>query len=133
MPRAFPIPVLRAVAAPPPQHSFIVGQDHQGRWVAVEIHGLGGGLFRSCRDAIHYAAGETPCRPDAVPLSAERIEFRLGSGAEKPGAEKQGGQKQGGQKPGGQKAGGPARDGITGAGRVPAPPEPASGIRRPSR
>ena len=59
------------------QPRFIVGQDGLGRWVAVEIHGLGGGIFRSCKDAIHYAAGETQRRPDAVVLSAERIEFRL--------------------------------------------------------
>lgn len=67
---------LRPGAPASPPHSFVVGQDSQGRWVAVEIHGLGGGLFRSRRDAVHYAAGETPCRPEAVPLSPERIEFQ---------------------------------------------------------
>lgn len=59
------------------QPCFIVGQDGLGRWIAIETHGLGGGIFRSCKDAIQYAAGETRRRPDAVVLSAERIEFRL--------------------------------------------------------
>ena len=56
---------------------FLVGQDAQGRWVAIETHGLAGGLFRSRRDAIDYAAAETRGRPDAVGLSLERIDFRI--------------------------------------------------------
>jgi hypothetical protein len=59
------------------QLSFIIGQDQQGHWIAVETHGLAGGIFRSCKDAIHYAADETRSRPDAVALSTERIEFRI--------------------------------------------------------
>ncbi|GJE41629.1 hypothetical protein [Methylobacterium soli] len=35
------------------QSRFIVGRDPQGHWVAVETHGLAGGIFRSCKDAIH--------------------------------------------------------------------------------
>ncbi|WP_375464256.1 hypothetical protein [uncultured Methylobacterium sp.] len=68
-----------AIVSPAPdvRPSFIVGQDPQGRWVAVETHGLGGGLFRSCKDAIHYATAETHRRPDAITLSAERVEFRM--------------------------------------------------------
>ncbi|KAB1070325.1 hypothetical protein F6X51_23070 [Methylobacterium planeticum] len=56
---------------------FLVGQDAQGRWVAVEARGLAGGIFRSRRDAIHYAAAETRGRPDAVGLSLERIDLRI--------------------------------------------------------
>ncbi|HEV7438837.1 MAG TPA: hypothetical protein VGN94_04325 [Methylobacterium sp.] len=56
---------------------FLVGQDHEGHWVAVETHGLAGGIFRTRRDAIHYAAAETRGRPDAVGLSLERIDFRM--------------------------------------------------------
>lgn len=56
---------------------FIVGQDPEGHWVAVEIHGWAGGLFRSRGDAVHFALHETRRRPDAVSLSAERIELRL--------------------------------------------------------
>lgn len=75
-------PSLQPAAIPPGSPAireprFIVGQDGLGRWVAVETHGLAGGIFRSCKDAIHYAAGETQRRPDAVVLSAERVEFRL--------------------------------------------------------
>lgn len=56
---------------------FIVGQDPEGRWVAIEIHGRAGGLFRSRKDAVDYAEYETDHRPDAVFLSGERIEFRI--------------------------------------------------------
>lgn len=74
-PPRLPAPILpgsKAIGGP----RFIVGQDGQGRWVAVETRGLAGGIFRSCKDAIHYAAGETQRRPDAVRLSEERVEFR---------------------------------------------------------
>jgi hypothetical protein len=50
-------------------HHFLVGQDREGHWLAVETHGLGGGIFRTCRDALHYAAAETGRRPDAVRLA----------------------------------------------------------------
>ncbi|MFE1599270.1 hypothetical protein [Methylobacterium sp. ID0610] len=56
---------------------FIIGQDHLGRWVAIETHGLAGGLFRSRKDAVHYAAEVTGGRPGAVAFPAERIEFRV--------------------------------------------------------
>ncbi|GJD98233.1 hypothetical protein [Methylobacterium isbiliense] len=52
---------------------FVVGQDRDGRWLAVEIHGLGGGIFRSRADALHYAAAETGRRPDAVRLATEPV------------------------------------------------------------
>lgn len=57
--------------------SFVVGQDAQGRWLALEDHGLAGGIFRDRQGALRYAAFETDRRPDAVRLSAERLEFRL--------------------------------------------------------
>lgn len=56
---------------------FIVGQDPEGRWVAIEIHGRAGGLFRSRKDAVDYAEDETDHRPDAVLLSGERVELRI--------------------------------------------------------
>ena len=59
------------------QPCFVVGQDPQGRWVALESHGLAGGIFRTCKDAVHYAVGETHHRPDAVTLASNRIEFRM--------------------------------------------------------
>lgn len=56
---------------------FVVGQDSQGHWIAVEIHGRGGGLFRDRQAAFHYAESETGRRRDAVIVSGERIELRL--------------------------------------------------------
>lgn len=56
---------------------FVVGQDAQGHWIAVEIHGRAGGLFRSREAALGYAEDETAHRPDAVLLSAERIALRI--------------------------------------------------------
>jgi hypothetical protein len=53
--------------------AFLVGQSAEGHWLAVETHGLGGGIFRSRRDALHYAAAETGRRPDAVRLSSTPI------------------------------------------------------------
>ncbi|GLS46372.1 hypothetical protein [Methylobacterium brachythecii] len=57
--------------------SFVVGQDASGRWVAVETHGLGGGLFRSREDAVHYALAETLKRPDAILIASGPVEFRI--------------------------------------------------------
>ena len=71
-----PLPIAIRSASPPAQEPrFIVGQDGRGRWIAVETHGLAGGIFRSCKDAIHYAEGETQRRPEAVVISMERVEF----------------------------------------------------------
>ncbi|MCE4222439.1 hypothetical protein HCU64_01630 [Methylobacterium sp. C25] len=57
--------------------SFIVGQDTSGRWIAVETHGLGGGLFRSREDALHYALAETRKRPDAILIASGPVELRV--------------------------------------------------------
>ncbi|GAA0257223.1 hypothetical protein LNAOJCKE_5543 [Methylorubrum aminovorans] len=56
---------------------FIVGQDPEGHWIAIEIHGRAGGLFRSREAAVDYAEDETDHRPDAVLLSGDRIELRI--------------------------------------------------------
>ena len=56
---------------------FVVGQDPEGHWVAIEIHGRAGGLFRNRQAAVDYATDETGHRPDAVRLSGERIALRL--------------------------------------------------------
>jgi len=69
-------PALLVSASPAPMNTFVVGQDSRGRWVAVEIHGRGGGLFRDRQAAFHYACVETGRRPDAVLVSGERIELR---------------------------------------------------------
>ena len=70
-----PVPVTSTSDAHDPLR-FIIGQDPDGRWVAVETHGLAGGVFRSRKDAVHYALGETLRRPDAITISDERIAFR---------------------------------------------------------
>ncbi|MDP4004975.1 RAG2 PHD domain containing protein [Methylobacterium sp. NEAU K] len=57
--------------------SYLVGQDGEGHWVAVETGGRAGGLFRTRQDAIRYACVETGCRPDDVPMAAGPIRFKL--------------------------------------------------------
>ena len=57
--------------------SYLVGQDGEGHWVAVETGGRAGGIFRSRQDAIRYACVETGCRPADVKLAAGPIPFRL--------------------------------------------------------
>ena len=52
---------------------FIVGQDEQGHWVAVEAHGRGGGIFVSRQAALKYAASETGQRLDTVRCSNEPL------------------------------------------------------------
>ena len=47
----------------PQPHHFLVGQDREGHWLAVETHGLGGGIFASRDAALHYAKSETEKRP----------------------------------------------------------------------
>jgi hypothetical protein len=76
---SLPLPAAAIVVEPPQPASprFIVGQDPQGRWVAVEVHGLGGGLFRTRHDAIHYATDATHHRPDAVAISSEQVALRI--------------------------------------------------------
>ncbi|WP_027171080.1 hypothetical protein [Methylobacterium sp. 10] len=77
MPVPLPVPAIVAEAPRSPSTSFIVGQDPQGHWVAVETHGLGGGLFRTRHDALHYATDLTDHRPDAVVISTDRVELRI--------------------------------------------------------
>lgn len=48
---------------------FAVGKDRFGRWVALELHGQGGGFFRSREDALHYAMAECGGRRSAVRLA----------------------------------------------------------------
>jgi hypothetical protein len=48
--------------------AFLVGQDGEGHWLAVETHGLGGGIFRSRDTAVQYARDESHRLPGAVRL-----------------------------------------------------------------
>ena len=76
----------RTMPAPPAAdgHSFVVGQDGRGCWLAVETHGLGGGLFVSRDAALHYARDETMRRPGGIILTDEPVSLLPGYGA--PGA-----------------------------------------------
>ena len=56
---------------------FVVGQDHSGHWLAIETHGLAGGLFASREAALHYAMEEAHRRPEAIHIAGEPIEFRV--------------------------------------------------------
>jgi hypothetical protein len=57
-------------------HQFLVGQDSEGHWLAVETHGLGGGMFVNRAAALHYALSETGKRPGAVSMAPQPIALR---------------------------------------------------------
>ncbi len=59
------------------QLAFIVGQDREGHWLAVETHGFGGGIFRSREIAAHYAREECHRRPGAVRFADEPISLLI--------------------------------------------------------
>ena len=62
-----------------PSHAtpaFVVGRDGEGRWLAVETHGLGGGFFTTEDAAVRYARFETARRPGAIVLSPVPISLR---------------------------------------------------------
>jgi hypothetical protein len=61
----------------PMKEAFIVGKDIEGHWIALEIHGAGGGLFTSKDAALRYASFETGGRPGAVKLASEPLELRI--------------------------------------------------------
>lgn len=56
---------------------FLVGRDEAGRWLALEDHGLAGGIFATKEAALHYASAETGRRPGGVRLARCAIAFRV--------------------------------------------------------
>lgn len=50
--------------------SYLLGRDAEGRWVAVERHGRGGGIFATRAAALRYAVFETGHRAGAVAFAA---------------------------------------------------------------
>ncbi|MGD0633722.1 MAG: hypothetical protein ABSA13_05535 [Beijerinckiaceae bacterium] len=56
-------------------HTFLVGEDGEGHWLAVETHGLGGGIFVTKDAALNYARRETDKRPGAVTLARWPVMF----------------------------------------------------------
>ena len=57
--------------------NFVVGRDPEGHWLAVETHGLGGGIFASRDAAVHYAAFEGCCACEAIQVVPTAIELTL--------------------------------------------------------
>ena len=53
--------------------SYVIGQDPEGHWLAVETHGLGGGIFRSRADAVHFAQFECDHDPAGVQFTLEPL------------------------------------------------------------
>jgi hypothetical protein len=66
---------IPGTAETPP--AYLVGQDDAGHWLAVETHGLGGGIFASEAAAIRFARDETDRRPGAVAASPGRLTLGL--------------------------------------------------------
>lgn len=67
-----PLPVSPAV-----DEAYLVGRDGEGHWIAVEVHGLGGGVFTSREAAVRYAQFETARRPGAIRLASEPLSLGL--------------------------------------------------------
>ena len=53
--------------------AFLGGQDGEGHWLAVETHGLGGGIFVSRDKAIRYARDESHGLPGTIRFVDEPI------------------------------------------------------------
>jgi hypothetical protein len=58
-----------------PQSSFVVGRDQRGAWIALETHGLAGGIFVTRDAARRYAEFETDRRPGAVSFAARPLDL----------------------------------------------------------
>lgn len=75
--------MLRLDCEPPPAKAecvephVVIGQDARFCWLAIETHDLGGGIFKSREDALHFVDFETGHRP--VPSSC--LPSRCSSGA----------------------------------------------------
>ena len=46
--------------------AFLVGQDREGHWLAIQASGKRGGMFTSKEAAVHYARDQTERRVGAV-------------------------------------------------------------------
>ena len=54
---------------------FIVGQDDQGHWIAMESRGREGGFFASREAALKYVAAETGRRRGAALFSSKPLDL----------------------------------------------------------
>ena len=67
-----------ALSSPPAAApAYVVGRDAEGRWLAVETHGVAGGIFRTEADAIRFAQDETFRSPGAVLSTTELLALRI--------------------------------------------------------
>lgn len=67
----------RAADVSPTALNFLVGQNVKGNWVALETHGLAGGIFVSREAALHYAEFETDHRSGAVNLAPRPLDLKV--------------------------------------------------------
>ncbi len=58
--------------------SYLVGQDAEGHWLAMEELGRGGGLFASKDAALRYVDFETRRAPGCCHLVAEPVDLSFG-------------------------------------------------------
>lgn len=58
---------------------YLVGRDHAGYWIATDVDGFNGGLFRDRASALHYAGLQTLQAPGAIRLIEAPLELRIGS------------------------------------------------------
>lgn len=67
---------------------FLIGQDEEGHWVALEAHGNRGGIFVDRESALRYALSETGRQQGAFRFSERKLSLWIGhaSGALAAGA-----------------------------------------------
>ena len=58
---------------PPEFEAYVIGQDVDGHWLALEVHGRGGGIFRDRAAAVHFAQFETDHRLNAVRFAPQPL------------------------------------------------------------
>jgi hypothetical protein len=56
---------------------FLIGQNHQGNWVAQDTRGQYGGLFANRADALRFALFENGHRPQAVIMVSGTFELDM--------------------------------------------------------
>lgn len=58
---------------------YLVGRDLAGYWIATDMNGFNGGLFKDKVSALHYAGLQTALLPGAVQGIDEPLELRIGA------------------------------------------------------
>lgn len=58
---------------------YLVGRDRAGFWIATDMEGSNGCLFKDKAAALHYAGLQTGLLPGAVRLIDEPLELRIGA------------------------------------------------------